>query len=163
MDVESCVEEGDTGAGVVDDLVPGGPWSSGVSGEQKSRERERKRDGRKVVRACRFLEFAVHGSGVTVPDPFKEKDERIDRSGMHDKRVSSVRVQREEEGEDGLEVVQEVGVESPEFFDLDSAHAEVVQDPGKDAGVCSGLSSSSSSSFKVPSWNEVSQHTTCRV
>lgn len=56
-----------------------------------------------------------------------------------------------------LEVVQEVGVESPELFDLDSAHAEVVQDPGKDAGVCSGLSSSSS--FKVPSWNEVSQHT----
>lgn len=34
-----------------------------------------------------------------------------------------------------LEVVQEVWVESPEFFDLDSLHSEVVQDPGKHAGV----------------------------
>mgnify|MGYP006876469544 FL=1 len=67
---------------------------AGVSGGRtegsKSREREQKRDGRKVVRACRFLEFAVHGSGVTVPDPFEEKDERIDRSGVRKSSVSRV-------------------------------------------------------------------------
>lgn len=80
VDVEGGVEEGDTGAGVVDDLVAGGcVCPAGVSGGQILGSG--KRDGRKVVRGCGFLESAVHGGRVAVSDPFEEKDEGIDGSG----------------------------------------------------------------------------------
>ena len=89
MDVEGCVEEGDTGAGVVDDLMPGGQGGSVADGRSRL-GRARQADGRKVVRGCGFSESAIHGGRVPVADPFEEKDERIDRSGVRKSSVSRV-------------------------------------------------------------------------
>lgn len=64
------------------------------------------------MRGCRFLEFAVHGGGVTVSDPFEEKDEGIDGSGVCVREsvfLGGAQVPRV----DLLEVGQEVWVESP--------------------------------------------------
>lgn len=80
-DVERRIQQSDTCASVVDDLVTRSRASASVGGNVRRFEGGKEAKGsREIVRTCRLLQLAVHLLRVAMPNPLEQENKREDRS-----------------------------------------------------------------------------------